>query len=143
MLGEITMAYYITKLCKGCGVCLKICPSNAVSGEKRSLHTIDDKLCIECGACGRICPYNSIENSFGRICNRISKKLWEKPVINLKKCVACVICIDVCPTGSLEIDYQKNIKESKIPVLSGEKKCIGCGFCAYECPVEAITMEII
>jgi NAD-dependent dihydropyrimidine dehydrogenase PreA subunit len=137
------MAYHINNLCKGCGVCLKICPSNAISGEKRTPHTIKDNVCIECGACGKTCPYKSIENSFGQICNRIPKKLWRKPIIDKKKCLACIICIDACPTEFLELDYQENKKESNIPVFSDENSCLGCGFCAYECPVEAIKMEII
>lgn len=46
--------------CKGCGICKKVCPENAISGELKSAHIIDQNLCIKCRACIEKCPFKAI-----------------------------------------------------------------------------------
>ena len=46
--------------CKGCGICAKKCPADAITGEKKKPYTIDTAKCIKCGACIEACPYGSI-----------------------------------------------------------------------------------
>ncbi len=46
--------------CTGCLACLKVCPSEAVSGELKKVHTIDTKKCIKCGACFEACNFDAI-----------------------------------------------------------------------------------
>jgi NADH-quinone oxidoreductase subunit F len=47
--------------CKGCGLCVKKCPVNAISGEKKQPHRIDPELCIKCGACAKACNFHAVE----------------------------------------------------------------------------------
>jgi NADH-quinone oxidoreductase subunit F len=47
-------------VCKGCGICLRDCPTNAISGEKKEPHHIDAKLCVQCGVCYEGCPLDAI-----------------------------------------------------------------------------------
>jgi NADH-quinone oxidoreductase subunit F len=47
--------------CKGCGMCLKACPTQAITGEKKQPHHIDPELCIKCGACAKACKLHAIE----------------------------------------------------------------------------------
>ncbi|MGI6567019.1 MAG: NADH-quinone oxidoreductase subunit NuoF [Firmicutes bacterium] len=48
------------ELCRGCGLCIKVCPVNAISGSRREPHIIDEELCIKCGACQERCPFDAI-----------------------------------------------------------------------------------
>jgi len=51
------IVYYIEpEKCVGCLLCLKNCPSKAISGERKKVHLIDQSLCIKCGACLDVCP---------------------------------------------------------------------------------------
>jgi NADH-quinone oxidoreductase subunit F len=43
-------------LCTGCQACKRICPTNAITGEKKSPHLINQALCIQCGSCLDVCP---------------------------------------------------------------------------------------
>jgi len=46
--------------CEGCLRCLRACPTSAISGEKRQLHTINQGMCIKCGACYDVCKFNAV-----------------------------------------------------------------------------------
>jgi NADH-quinone oxidoreductase subunit F len=46
--------------CTGCGACLRQCPQDAISGEKRETHKIDPEKCIKCGACYDVCKFEAI-----------------------------------------------------------------------------------
>ncbi|QDR80094.1 NADH-quinone oxidoreductase subunit NuoF [Sporomusa termitida] len=54
------LQYNITDTCKGCGLCKKVCPAEAISGEVKAQHEIDLSKCIKCGACIAKCPFKSI-----------------------------------------------------------------------------------
>lgn len=49
--------------CKACGLCKKSCPVEAISGEKKQPHVIDDTKCTKCGICYETCPdrFSAIE----------------------------------------------------------------------------------
>ncbi|MDO5557381.1 MAG: NADH-quinone oxidoreductase subunit NuoF [Clostridia bacterium] len=47
--------------CKGCGLCARNCPVNAISGEVRKPHHIDKDVCIKCGSCIASCPFKAIK----------------------------------------------------------------------------------
>jgi len=45
--------YEIQKdFCTGCTVCAKACPTEAISGERKQVHVLDQAKCIRCGVCG-------------------------------------------------------------------------------------------
>mgnify|MGYP002624647245 CR=1 FL=1 len=46
--------------CRGCGLCKRNCPVNAISGEIKQPHHIDPNICIKCGTCVDKCPFKAI-----------------------------------------------------------------------------------
>lgn len=136
------MSFYITDKCIGCTSCAAMCPTGAISGEKKKLHTINADYCISCGTCGRICPAGAVEDAFGQVMQRIKKKLWEKPVFDTKVCTSCGICLDACPIGCIVNGKPEKKTTESYPELINDKVCLGCGFCKAECPVDAIKMAV-
>ncbi len=49
------ITYTINADCTGCRLCVKPCPTQAITGEKKMLHILDQDKCIQCGACYEVC----------------------------------------------------------------------------------------
>lgn len=49
------------KLCKACGLCIKVCPVEAITGAKKTPHVINTEKCIKCGNCFVECPFDAID----------------------------------------------------------------------------------
>ena len=50
------------EICKGCGLCQKHCPVQAIEGEAREKRVINQDKCIKCGTCIQACPFKAIGN---------------------------------------------------------------------------------
>lgn len=57
---ELISFAIIDEQCKGCGLCIKVCPAEAVTGEKKKLHVIDADKCVRCGQCVAKCKLGAI-----------------------------------------------------------------------------------
>ena len=55
--------YFEVHLCNQCGVCLPVCPVEAISVDAGGAYVIDDSMCIDCGACVDSCPQQAIFRS--------------------------------------------------------------------------------
>lgn len=55
------ITYMINDNCIGCTVCSRVCPTKAITGERKQKHLIDQDKCIKCGACYDACKFKSID----------------------------------------------------------------------------------
>ena len=46
--------------CKGCTLCARTCPNNAIIGSVKEVHMIDQSKCVKCGACMEKCRFGAI-----------------------------------------------------------------------------------
>ena len=54
------LQYHITDKCRGCTACARVCPAQAISGEVKKMHVIDQDKCLKCGACMEKCRFGAI-----------------------------------------------------------------------------------
>ncbi len=52
--------FIIEDKCNGCQLCLKACPTNAITGIKKQSHEINHELCIKCGKCFDVCRFDAV-----------------------------------------------------------------------------------
>ena len=55
--------YIDPELCKGCSLCSRVCPVDAISGKVKEPFVIDSAKCIKCGACMEKCKFNAIKEA--------------------------------------------------------------------------------
>ena len=53
--------FTINKECRGCTLCIKKCPVDAITGERGKLHTINQEKCDKCGVCKNVCKFEAVD----------------------------------------------------------------------------------
>ncbi|MDP2983633.1 MAG: NADH-quinone oxidoreductase subunit NuoF [Candidatus Latescibacter sp.] len=46
--------------CTGCTLCARKCPSEAIRGNKKEPHIIDNNMCEKCGICKKVCRFDAV-----------------------------------------------------------------------------------
>ena len=148
------------KLCQRCGLCMKVCPTNAINptlgeagmaGFWTPILVMTQGYCeYTCSLCGSICPT-------GAIANITAQKKIEHPIkigsafLDRGRCLPwsgnapCIVCEEVCPTspkaiflkkGTISRDGGKKLTV-QLPYVD-LKRCVGCGICENKCPIKSL-----
>lgn len=113
---------YDYKKCVGCGLCVELCPANAlelgpvpeiVAGLDAPPVMIEHDKCVFCGACAAFCIFRAFEmfilvSEGGEIKEKNIRSLSEFPSVSVKpevneRCVPCALCKSVCPRDAIEL----------------------------------------
>ncbi|MEQ1657923.1 MAG: electron transport complex subunit RsxB [Hylemonella sp.] len=76
--GPLTVAVIDEDWCIGCTLCLKACPTDAILGGNKRMHTVIEPWCTGCELCIPVCPVDCIqmENVSGK---RTGWAAWSQP----------------------------------------------------------------
>ncbi|RLC39546.1 MAG: hypothetical protein DRH49_07965 [Candidatus Coatesbacteria bacterium] len=148
----------LEKLCLRCGLCIRVCPTNALQHD--ILHTSLSALftpqlvarvgpcSFNCNLCGRVCPSGAIPKLTLKI--KQKTRMGQAEIVRAT-CLSwlgetCMLCQEVCPTPTKAIitRHRRNHPEFKgIPAPEVDKDlCIGCGYCENICPVEPPAIKV-
>lgn len=75
--------------CDQCGECIGVCPTEALSRDRKGIVRVRKKLCVGCLACVGFCPYLAM----------FTHPDQAEPF----KCISCGQCIEECPAEALAI----------------------------------------
>lgn len=142
--------------CVGCGICVDICPTDALkSGPLLPIArgivnmdyvTVDQDKCALCGLCASSCPFEAFEFKINDVDikeNELYPKWKHEAEINDEDCIYCKACETACPQEAITVS--RDLPE-RSKLVSGEIEvdkdtCIYCGICEEMCPAEAIKVD--
>lgn len=58
--GPVTLAVIDEDWCIGCTLCIKACPTDAILGSNKLMHTVIEPYCTGCELCIPVCPVDCI-----------------------------------------------------------------------------------
>jgi NADH:ubiquinone oxidoreductase subunit F (NADH-binding)/(2Fe-2S) ferredoxin/Pyruvate/2-oxoacid:ferredoxin oxidoreductase delta subunit len=70
---DLVTFYIDEEACKACQQCKKVCPVDAIAGEKKVPHRIDQSKCIKCRSCFEVCKFASVKTGPGSLREKLIK----------------------------------------------------------------------
>jgi electron transport complex protein RnfB len=131
-------AHFITDLCTACGICERVCPTNAITTHEERFH-IEPDLCINCSVCGVYCPFDAINDSEEVLVAKIKPKKIPKAEVHEELCTGCRFCEDICPFDAISMKLDTESSFQYIAEIHA-KKCTSCKLCEQVCIKDAIEV---
>lgn len=76
------MPWVNKEMCKGCGICVKECPVEAIEQQADGLAEIHNSECIRCGRCHDVCPQEAVRHDSERIPQDVADNLrWVRRLL--------------------------------------------------------------
>lgn len=75
--------------CNQCGLCIDLCPVQAIRRLPSGVVVVDRNTCVGCQSCVAFCPNNAMRRAPGMVVPH--------------KCISCGACVRACPEGALEL----------------------------------------
>lgn len=94
--------------CNQNGLCMDVCPVQAIKRLPTGVVIIDKKTCIGCMTCVAFCPMDGMRRAEGMIVPH--------------KCISCGACVKACPEGALEL-VEVNISDIEQRVYIHQGVC--------------------
>ncbi|MFH0897526.1 MAG: 4Fe-4S dicluster domain-containing protein [Candidatus Bathyarchaeota archaeon] len=140
--------------CVGCGICMDICPKEAIEFKKVSrgkgkkanppIVIINEQKCHYCGICTSLCPFRALEMMInGEETIPVIEKgsfpeLIRDITIEADKCEeSCVDCEKYCPLNLIKIRF----KNRNVDLNIDKDHCVCCRICELKCPHDAIRIQ--
>ena len=86
--GEVRSQYVMTN-CNHCGLCIDLCPVQALRRMPNGNVILNRTVCVGCQACVAFCPRGVMRKAADRV----------EPF----KCISCGACVKACPDGALRL----------------------------------------
>ncbi len=94
--------------CNHCGLCIDMCPVQAIKRAPSGIVIIDRKVCVGCLSCVSFCPQHVMRRAPGLVVPH--------------KCISCGSCVKACPHGALEL-VEKEISDLQTTVYHKQGVC--------------------
>jgi 4Fe-4S ferredoxin len=148
-------------LCLGCGLCLDVCPKEALALSPSSISggrlirrgevNIDEERCIFCGICVALCPPRALRLMVegGESTPLLEGELFPVPArgieIDITQCeVRCRLkCQEACPVEAIKVSVESmpEGRERITGVEVDEATCLYCKRCQVACPLNLIQVR--
>ena len=147
---------YIKNKCVGCGICVDICPTEALrSGPlvpiarglvNMDYVNVDKNKCALCGLCAASCPFEALEFKIDDVNikdNELYPKWKHTAEISDEECIYCKACETACPQDAIVVsrDLPERSKLVSGEIEVNKDTCIYCGICEEMCPADAIKVK--
>jgi 4Fe-4S ferredoxin len=148
--------------CTGCGVCMEICPREAIEAAKTPKTTgenaqpptvtIKEEKCAYCGICETLCPFGALtikinNEHFVPVVNSESfPQLIREITVDEAKCgLECTEIEEACPLNliTVNVNEQDGKDTSKVTVEIDKDSCPCCKLCETKFPEGTIRVEKI
>ena len=119
----------IAPQCLKCGICVEICPKDALSIVDGKVQVNFDE-CVLCEKCAMYCPVNAISQT-----TPLKMKISSGySMLNNDMCIDCGLCVKACIFRAITPDEDGNLNIDN-------DRCIYCGACKTACPAKAIKIQ--